>query len=121
LQLLLTQHGGLIESALRLYGETNTTDEKAFGTVLLATLPDLCAEIIAIASDEPDLADKAKRLPAPTQLNALSQIFEITFVEPGSVTRFFGQLASLLQQIPKAVNPSSVVFMSASQGTTLSS
>lgn len=52
-----------------------------FGTDLLTKAPDLAAEIIACASDEPTLAHKVKRMPFPTQLDALEKITALTFIE----------------------------------------
>ena len=50
-----------------------------FGSDLLKGAPDLAADIIAYASDEPNLAYKVKALPFPAQLDALEKIAELTF------------------------------------------
>lgn len=131
IQNLLINKQGLIDTALKLFGESGFNPDNAdpqqvreFATSLLATLPDLVAELIAIAADEPDLGHKARRLPAPAQLEALMGIYEMTFTEPDSVKNFFGRLASLLTSIPRpgqAVNGNSLPRGSNESGATLNS
>jgi hypothetical protein len=50
-----------------------------FGKDLLAGAPDLAADIIAHASDEPAMSHRVKMLPFPVQLEALDAIAELTF------------------------------------------
>lgn len=50
-----------------------------FGNSLLSGAPDLAADIIATASDEPHLAHKVRQMPFPAQLEALEAIAELTF------------------------------------------
>jgi hypothetical protein len=108
IQYLLVNKHGLIDTALKLFGESGFNGDSAdpqqvreFGVSLLAALPELVAELIAIAADEPDMGDKARRLPAPVQLEALMAIYELTFTEPDSVKNFFDRLASLMTSIPR--------------------
>lgn len=108
IQHLLINKQGLIDTALKLFGESGFNADNAdpqqvreFGASLLAALPDLVGELIAIAADEPDLGHKAKRLPAPAQLEALMSIYDLTFTEPDSVKNFFDRLASLMTSIPR--------------------
>lgn len=108
IQHLLINKQGLIDTALKLFGESGFNPDNAdsqqvreFGATLLATLPDLVGELIAIAADEPDLGEKAKRLPAPAALEALMGIYDMTFTEPDSVKNFFDRLASLMTSIPR--------------------
>lgn len=108
IQHLLVNKHGLIDTALRLFSESGLNPDSAdpqqvreFTASLLAALPDLAAELIAMAADEPDLGSKAKRLPAPAQLEALMAIYELTFTEPDSVKNFFDRLASLMTSIPR--------------------
>ncbi len=114
IQHLLINRHGLIDSALKLFGDSgfdaeraNEQEVRSFAAKMLATLPELVAELIAIAADEPDLADKAKRLPAPVQLEALMAAYQLTFTEPDSVKNFFDHLADLISSIPrpKVVDP----------------
>ena len=108
IQHLLINRQGLVDTALKLFGDTgfnpdNADDEQVrfFAGKLLATLPDLVGELIAIAADEPDLGPKAKRLPAPVQLEALMGVYQLTFTEPDSVKNFFDRLANLMASIPR--------------------
>jgi hypothetical protein len=108
IQHLLVNKQGLIDTALKLFGEAGFNADNAdpeevrqFGASLLAKLPELVGELIAIAADEPDLGPKAVRLPAPAQLEALMGIYEMTFTEPDSVKNFFDRLASLMTSVPR--------------------
>ena len=131
IQHLLLNKRGLIDSALKLFGEADFNPDNAdpkqvreFGASLLASLPDLVGELIAIAADEPDLGHKAKRLPAPAQLEALMSIYDLTFTEPDSVKNFFDRLVSLMTSIPrpgKAVNGKTPQGGSNASGATLNS
>jgi hypothetical protein len=108
IQHLLVNKQGLIDTALKLFGESGFNADSAdpqqvreFGASLLATLPELAGELIALAADEADQAPKAMRLPAPTQLEALMSVYELTFTEPDSVKNFFGRLAHLMTSVPR--------------------
>jgi hypothetical protein len=58
-------------------------DVTKLGSALIESAPDLAAEIIAIAADEPDQVDVAKRLSFPAQISALEKIGELTFAAEG--------------------------------------
>jgi hypothetical protein len=58
-----------------------------FGSELLSNFPELVADIIAYASDEPTLSHKARQLPFPVQMEALKAIAELTFVEEDSLKK----------------------------------
>jgi hypothetical protein len=130
IQHLLVNRHGLIGTALKLFGDTGIdadhADEeqvRSFASSLLMELPELVAEVIALAADEPDLADKAKRLPAPVQLDALLSVYELTFSEPDSVKNFFDRLSDLMSAVPrpKAVEQLSGRAGSNGSGATLAS
>jgi hypothetical protein len=108
IQRLLIERTGLVETALSMFGDggfdPNGSDDaevRSFALRLIATLPDLVAELIATAADEADLAPTVRRLPAPVQLEAFMAAYELTFAEPGSVGKFFGRLTDLVASIPK--------------------
>lgn len=108
IQHFLVARGSLVEQALDLLGgikdDADSADPeqmRAVGAKLLAALPDLAAEVIAVAADEPDTAPQARRLPAPVQLEALMAVYELTFSEPDSVKKFFDRLADLMKSIPR--------------------
>lgn len=109
IQSLLINRSGLIVQALDLFGEhgmnaASASDEevRSFALQLVAKVPDLVAEVIALAADEADQVDNARRLPAPVQLEALIAVYELTFSEPDSVGKFFGHLTDLMTLIPKS-------------------
>lgn len=52
-----------------------------FGGALLEKAPDVVADIIAYASDEPTKSHVARTLPFPVQLDALEKIAALTFTE----------------------------------------
>lgn len=58
--------------------------------------PRLCAQVIAIAADEPDMADAAMRLPFPTVIDALTKIGRLTFEDIGGPVPFANALAGLI-------------------------
>lgn len=58
-----------------------------FGSSLLTSAPDLAADIIAYASDEPTLAHTVRKLPFPVQIEALEAIGELTFTEEDSLKK----------------------------------
>jgi hypothetical protein len=73
---------------------------------LLISAPDLAADIIAFASDEPQLAYAARRLPFPIQIEALEAISELTFIEEDSlkkaltvIIKFMGATTNLMSDI----------------------
>ena len=77
-----------------------------FGSDLLGSAPDLAADIIAYASDEPTRAHIVRRLPFPVQIEALEAISELTFVEEetlkkvvATVTKFMAGTTDLLSDI----------------------
>lgn len=113
IQFLLINRHSLIQDALKLFGETGFDAEtaseeelRAFGIKLVTLLPQFVAELVALAADEPDQAEKVRRLAAPVQVEALLAIYELTFPEPESVKNFFDHLARLMQKIPR---PATVV------------
>jgi hypothetical protein len=90
---------------------------------LLVTAPRFAAELIATAANEPDLVDVAMTLPAPTQLELLCAVGELTFAEPDSVKKFFDRLASLIRRIPRPTKTKAVLSTIGSEesGETLAS
>ena len=116
IQSLLINRSGLIQQALELFNEhgveaaASDADVRQFVLSLIGTLPELVAELIAIAADEPDMAHKARRIPAPAQLELLMAVYEQTFVEPDAVGKFFGRLADLMTNIPRPSKTGSPVM-----------
>lgn len=118
---LLSDRRGLIDQAFKLVGDAKfdpeSADEQQLRKLiggLVAALPDLAAELIALAADEPDMAPTARRLPAPVQLDALIAIYEMTFTEPAGLGKFFDRLADIVKAMPR---PTTAVSLNASIGS----
>ncbi|QJI52241.1 pre-tape measure frameshift protein [Cronobacter phage JC01] len=82
-------------------------------TALISDAPGLVAHIIALAADSPEFVDKAARLPAFTQLDALKKIGAMTFEEVGGVKKLLEMIVELVENLqpekseqPKRSSPS---------------
>lgn len=122
LQRIVIEHADIVDQAFKLFTEhvQSPEDMKSFGATFITALPQLAAQVIAIGADEDDLAEVAKRLPAPIQLDCLLAIYSLTFVEPDSLTRFLGNVSGLLSTIPRP-NLSASNISSSASGATLNS
>ena len=67
-----------------------------FILTLAQDAPEMAAQVIAIAADEPDQGANARKLPFPVQVDALQKIGRLTFEEAGGVEGFVNALAALL-------------------------
>lgn len=56
---------------------------------LVKDAPEIAAQIIAMAADEPEQTENARRLPAPVQLDTLVKVFNMTFNDYGGPKKFF--------------------------------
>ncbi len=65
---------------------------------LLTQAPGFCANIIALASGEPDSGPVVETLPFPIQVDALVAIGDLTFREVGGVKKFMEKVTILLNQ-----------------------
>lgn len=66
---------------------------------LLAKFPALVAFAIALAADEPDEVDNARRLPISAQLDAVVAILDMTFSEPDALGKFIANLRALFAKV----------------------
>ena len=71
---------------------------------LVREAPGLVANMIAMASDEPDLVDKARTLPMAVQIKAVQQIGVLTFEEAGGPKKFVESLIGLVRSATPARN-----------------
>lgn len=71
---------------------------------LVKEAPGLVANLIAIACDEPDAVDNARKLPMPTQVKALKMIGALTFEEAGGPKKFIESLVGLVRSATPALN-----------------
>lgn len=90
----------LIESKdafLSLYAAGITADVESLAPFLLSA-PELVAKIIALASDEPDMADKVERgLGGPVQLIALTEIWKVSVPDPKKALELLSEVTALLR------------------------
>lgn len=96
-----------IDALFRLYDdevdESNRVAAMAqFAIVLCREAPALVGHMIALAADEPDQIEKARKLSLPAQVDILKTIFELTFEEAGGARKFFESLAMLLRTLAPA-------------------
>lgn len=99
---LMRNHLSDINALVDVFGK-DVTDEAAIGAVaqhaiaLIREAPGLVANLIALASDEPDSVDHARRLLMPVQVRAIEEIAKLTFEEAGGPKKFFESLMVLLR------------------------
>jgi hypothetical protein len=96
-----------IDALFNLYDENVDEGSKMaamaqFAIVLCREAPALVGHLIALAADEPDQIDKARRLSLPAQVEILKAIFELTFEEAGGSRKFFESLGMLLRTLAPA-------------------
>jgi hypothetical protein len=97
-----------IDALFGLYDESRAADERVaemarFAVVLVREAPALVGHAIALAADEPDQIDKARKMPLPVQVEVVKSILELTFEEAGGARKFFESLGSLLQTLVPAM------------------
>lgn len=101
LTFLVSNHLGDIATGMELYQQHKTAviaenSLDRFIVAMMRVLPDLSAEIIAVACDEPERGDNARKLPLAIQIAALSEIASLTMEEAGGLKNLFAALASLI-------------------------
>lgn len=62
---------------------------------LVKDAPALTAQLIAHASDEPECAENARKLPLPIQIDAMRKIANLTFEEYGGLKKFIESLQEM--------------------------
>lgn len=70
-----------------------------YAVALVREAPALVAHVIALAAEEPDRIEQARRLPIPVQVEALKEIGRLTFEEAGGAKKFFESLAELAMKV----------------------
>jgi hypothetical protein len=73
-----------------------------YATRLIQDAPGLVAHIIALACDEPEQVNNAKRLPLIAQIDALKKIGKLTFEEVGGVKKLIAEMSDLVSQFRPA-------------------
>ena len=83
---LVDRHRAPLSEAFGNLSGENDEAVKSFGAMskgFLAALPDVAADVIAVAMDEPDKVDQARKVNASVQLAILEKVAELTFAAEG--------------------------------------
>lgn len=72
----------------------------AFLMTILRDAPDLTAEVISVAADQPEAKAKARTLPAGYQVAVFTEILTLTVEEAGGLKKL---LAALAQRVESAI------------------
>lgn len=109
--LLMAAHAnGLIAGyrAFEQMTEGSLDTNQAVNKIVLETViraPDLAADIIRLACDEPDAGPQARALPFPVQVTALAAIMRLTFEAGGGLGNFLAALDAIARglgiELPK--------------------
>lgn len=98
---LIRKHGASMEKAYASFADSNENftpeDLKDFLVPLLEYAPELLAELIACAADDMEAVPVARRLPFPSQVDALEKIAQLTFEVAGGPKKFLETVTRLLQ------------------------
>jgi hypothetical protein len=104
---LMRNHMSDIDNLVDVFSR-NMTDTEAstvaiqHAIALVKEAPGLVANLIALASDEPDSVDSARTLAMPLQIRAVQEIAKLTFEEAGGPKKFFESLMVLLRGLSPA-------------------
>lgn len=79
------------------------------GLRMIRDTPDLVARIIALAADEPDAVENAKKLPFPLQVAALEKIGTLTFQDVGGPGNFTAVLSRMMTNLGAQINTTEVI------------
>lgn len=110
---LMKHHLDDLDNLLELYARDVSNEFVVSATAqyavsLIREAPALVANVIALAAEEPDRVDNARRLPIPVQVEALKAIGALTFEESGGAKKFFESLRDLVMRVrpPQATTDS---------------
>lgn len=100
---LINHHLPDLEALFDLFASnkiTSSTDEQFRDVVvgIVQQAPGFAANVIALASDEPDSAKNAAMLPFPVQVDALIKIGDMTFADVGGLGKGLESIAALLRK-----------------------
>ena len=98
LTILIQNHRETIEKLFEDYNDTEASAESLLSG-LLTKSPRFCAEVIALACDEPESVGNAEKLPLNVQLDALITVGQMTFEEAGGVKKFFEQVVVVIKGV----------------------
>lgn len=99
LSLLMRTHLPDLQIFVGMWGEYQASGPSADMTPLLTSMaaeaPVVVSQLIALGCGEPDMAEAASRLPIPLQIDALANIFRLTFDEYGGLEKTLAALGML--------------------------
>ena len=96
---LVREHLPDIEALFDLFQTSNkigNTDYLSVIQAIVTQAPGFAANVIALASGEPDSAPVAAKLPFPVQVDVITQIGDMTFNEVGGVKKSLELIVGLL-------------------------
>lgn len=101
--LLLRQDAGVMLGDLyRALAQPNLSDDQRIrdGLSFVEALPDLCANIIALAADIPDEVDLARSLPIGVQSDILETVASMTFKSERAAKKLWEVIKAHLDKSP---------------------
>jgi hypothetical protein len=78
-------------------GGLPTGDQFELGMMLVEKAPDVVAQAVALAADEPDAAEMFKKLPIDVQLDAIERVMRVTFALVGDPKKFVQTLLRIVE------------------------
>lgn len=110
--LIISKHRDAVEAfyARAASGSAETADFDSLAAGLIGEAPSLLGLVIAVAADEPDLAETAAQLGLGAQAELLEAIFRLTLEQEGGLGKFLTTVGRLL----RAMTPSPGVSPSGS-------
>lgn len=84
--------------------DTAISQSGAFAIKIIKEAPELVAQLIVLAADEPqEHIDIARRLPLPIQVECVRAVIDLTFEEAGGAKKFLDSLMGMVTNLrPKA-------------------
>lgn len=98
---LVREHLPDLEGLFDIFQKANvsaSTDLVPVVQSLVSQAPGFAANLIAIASREPDAAANAAKIPFPKQVEIILDIGDLTFKETGGIKKSWELVAALLQR-----------------------
>lgn len=105
--LLIRENLSDLDTLLKLYADEEgsqaaITATAQYAVAMIRESPALVGRVIALACDEPNSEDHARKLPIPVQVELIKKIIELTFSEAGGAKKFFESLTNLLTVVRPA-------------------
>lgn len=98
---LVREHLPDLEALFNLFQQSEAVTDADFTKIAMSVVsqaPGFAANVIALASSEPNAAPQAAKLPFPVQVDLIVQIGDLTFSEVGGVKKSVELVVALLQR-----------------------